>query len=466
MKKKSPVFPDGLVFALTVLTTFFILTACSSPVVKATEPVTALPSATASMTPTPEPTPTPTPVVLEGRLFFDMNGSGLRDEASFQYDAARLSDERQPLQADLLVALTAYLAEHPELKDGDLVTLEEPGLSGYTVCAKSNCVTTDAEGVFQLVQSEVESRINITIKDPNAGTPALEMRYTNKWKGEVTVPEYTREVDAATMGQLSVLPDCGTDADAMVCKQDTETLLVREQHLNDTAVFKLSDGFVIAPEITNEIGLMNGFLTMPFVGEESEETYIFDFFDIIGNRLFNSTNNYFNSMDGKMMTYNGEFTGPFSPDPYIQGGYVYPGVADTHNGIDIFVDIGDIVLLGSPSSVVGEIITKDGENLIQTKFKTSSSNGYFFDTYGHLSTPLIKSSDDLYRGQIIGLSGNTGYYSGRYPQLHFDIYLQTKNGSYHYDPFRYTVVKEEALEEFWGSEVSFWTADNLPIYSK
>jgi len=204
-----------------------------------------------------------------------MNGSGLKDEASFNYDAERLTDERQPLQADLLAAIEAYVAGHPELIDGDLITLEEPGLSGYTVCAKSNCVTTDAEGKFQLVEPNVDRFLNISIKDPNGGTPALEMRYVNKWKGEVTVPEYTKDVDATTMGQLRVVPGCETDAAAQVCKQDADTLLVREQHLNDTSIFKLGDGATLQPSTPNEIGLMQGFRTYTLPPEAIQSlTYI------------------------------------------------------------------------------------------------------------------------------------------------------------------------------------------------
>ena len=106
MKNNSPAFFNGLIKALITLTAVVILTACGSAAVEPPEPALPQPSATATVPPTPEPTPTVTPVVIEGRLFFDMNGSGLRDEASFQYDSARLADERQPLQADLLAAIT------------------------------------------------------------------------------------------------------------------------------------------------------------------------------------------------------------------------------------------------------------------------------------------------------------------------------------------------------------------------
>jgi hypothetical protein len=39
---------------------------------------------------------------LQVRLFFDMNGSGLKDEATFNYDPVRPADPRQPHQHDLV----------------------------------------------------------------------------------------------------------------------------------------------------------------------------------------------------------------------------------------------------------------------------------------------------------------------------------------------------------------------------
>jgi len=395
MKKRSPVFPDGLVIALIVLTASMMLTACSSPVVKATEPATVQPSATATMTPTPEPTLTPTPVVFEGRLFFDMNGSGLRDEASFQYEADRLSDERQPLQADLLAALTAYLAEHPELQDGDLVTLEEPGLSGYTVCAKSNCVTTDAKGKFQLVQADAGSRINITIKDPNAGTPALEMRYTNKWKGEVTVPEYTREVDAATMGQLSALPDCGTDAGAMVCKQDTETLLVREQHLNDTLLFKITDGATIQPNSPNELGLLQGFLTLPYFSSNNEEFSLANYVDLDTRTSFGRT-----------------FSGIINID-WDAFGETPLALSDQHFGLDIFCPIGTPIT--SPESGNAYVYISGNGSL---GIGIDHNHASLESSMGHFSLQLIEDTT-VYRNQILGLCGSTGTNGGSH--LHWHI---------------------------------------------
>jgi len=446
----------------------FLLVGCASSVSEPVPSNTIAPTDLPTSTPTPTPEPTPTPAPLEGRLFFDMNGSGLKDEASFNYDAERLIDERQPLQADLLAAIEAYVAGHPELKDGDLITLEEPGLSGYSVCAKSNCVTTDAEGKFQLVEPNVDRFLNISIKDPNAGTPALEMRYVNKWRGEVTVPEYTKDIEASTMEQLTAVPGCEVDAAALVCIQDADTLLVREQHLNDTSIFKLGDGATIQPSNPNEIGLMQGFLTLPFDNNKISTPYIINYFDIIGKRSFDEAGitTYFNSQDGIMLNYDGKYTRMFSPTIY-NGTVPNPGVGDSHTGQDYFITIGSLIISSSPTSSVWYLANQDGELRVDISFINPDNhrNNYSTD-YGHLAIQLVKNNQTVYRGQIIGLSGDSGTYSGKFPQLHFNLQESFRNGWNYIDMYRYIVSLNPLPTNFWGSDVSYWVSDNNPTYSQ
>ena len=117
---------------------------------------TGTPAQTATHTETPTPTlapsvtPTPPPVTLQGRLFFDKNGSGLRDRE------------------------------------------DENGLVGYTVCALGACVVTGEDGTFVLeLPGDSGATVHLTFDDPNKGNPALEMRYINEWKGPVVIPAYT-----------------------------------------------------------------------------------------------------------------------------------------------------------------------------------------------------------------------------------------------------------------------------------
>ncbi|PSB67339.1 peptidase M23, partial [filamentous cyanobacterium CCP1] len=54
--------------------------------------------------------------------------------------------------------------------------------------------------------------------------------------------------------------------------------------------------------------------------------------------------------------------------------------------------------------------------------KVIISHGEEYETlYAHLDELLVKEGDLVAAGQIIGLSGNTGYVSG--PHLHFEIWL-------------------------------------------
>ncbi len=412
MKNNSPAFFNGLIKALITLTAVIILTACGPAAVEPQEPELPQPSATATVLPTPEPTPTSTPVVLEGRLFFDMNGSGLRDEASFQYDSARLADERQPLQTDLLAAINAYLAEHPDLKDGDLVTLEEPALSGYTVCAGSNCVTTNDEGGFQLVKQDVDRSLDIKIEDPNAGTPALEMRYVNKWKRAVTVRAY-----------------------------EMNGVQVPEQHLNDTAIFKLVDGATIQPNNPNEIGLMQGFLTMPFpIGVES---FIWTWYD-----------------HDPRIGYGVNWIGKESASKYDNRVKIY----DNHYGVDWLIPEGTFFVAPAPAIVREIYLVSNDPNAPQDDANITLEHPEtgLFTHYGHVrySSLAIKIGDKLTRGQYIGTPNVATSGPGDYPytnMLHGQIQC-----CFH---IQFPLSQSEVFDYYRSeSNPSYWTTDNIPQY--
>jgi len=81
---------------------------------------------------------------------------------------------------------------------------------------------------------------------------------------------------------------------------------------------------------------------------------------------------------------------------------------------------------------------------------------------GHLSKQLVNDESNVYRGQIIAFSGNTG--DGiRYNQLHFGLGQKepsSGNNCIRYlDPFR-TVIPGK----FQAASQGYWTVDNLPIF--
>jgi len=111
---------------------------------------------TATNIPTPEPTLTPIPLAdLEGILFFDYNGNGLRD-------------------------------------------VEEPPIVDFGVCVnvegKDVCNFTDGNGHYKFEElGPVSEAVSLRFVDPNADKPTLAFRYINLWRGEIVIPAYERE---------------------------------------------------------------------------------------------------------------------------------------------------------------------------------------------------------------------------------------------------------------------------------
>jgi len=142
-----------------------LLTACTLANNQTELPKTAIPPTETSfptqtsaptLTPTPTAVGTPTPVPLdnvEGTLFFDYNGNGLRDE-------------------------------------------NEPPIPNFGVCIKSKdiCATTDKDGHFSFISIAPEgANISLSFVDPNATNPALAFRYINRWLNEMKLPAYEKD---------------------------------------------------------------------------------------------------------------------------------------------------------------------------------------------------------------------------------------------------------------------------------
>lgn len=394
-----------------VIIIVFFLTACSSATSVPTPTLTSLPTATVTPTPVPTLTPLPTatvtptsipPLSLEGLLFFDYNGSGLRE--------------------------------------GD-----EPALANLEVCirTKDSCVTTDENGRYSFKDiAPEETTISLSIVDPNANTPALAFRYINHWKGEVTIPAY-----------------------------EMNSVQVPEQKLNDTALIPIERSIRATVGTNNEIGLMQGFLTLPFLKSQVPEPYIFNYFDIIGYRTFDDkgVHTFFNTQDGIMLNYDDTCHSMFSPTQYVSGQTPRAGVGDSHTGLDYLIATGNFIVSGMPTSEVWYLPhTPDDEYRVDIWFADPlNSHDHYSTDYGHLSIQLVHMGQKIHRGQIIGLSGDSGRYSGGFPQLHFGLEKRISTGWQYIDPFRCTIQFADGLpESFWGSEVSYWTADNAPQYSR
>jgi len=380
--------------------------------------------------PTPAPTATPVPEPLTGTIFWDANGSGLQDKTSFivpEYDPTAL-----PYFFELLVAngtdITAFV-------EGELVTVPEPTIPGIDVCLNEICTETAADGSFTLQPEKEQNTYHLTFTDPNANDPTKAFRYINKWNGPIVIESY--EIDDVT---------------------------VPEQQLNNTDIIDINQGLTIFDNQEIHLGLMQGFLTLPFWQTQYPNPYIMNYFDIIGIRLYNSKYNFQNTKDNIELNYNGKYS---KSTMYVYYPGITPsiGVSDSHGGIDYFIKAGNYILSSSPSSSASWLPIENEELRIHTSFKDPiKPQDTVWNTYGHLSMHLINKTQRLWRGQVIGLSGNTGKYSGSYPQLHFDLYFETSAGNNKTDPFRTILTFDEFPENYWGSEYSYWTVDNIPQY--
>lgn len=97
----------------------------------------------------------------------------------------------------------------------------------------------------------------------------------------------------------------------------------------------------------------------------------------------------------------------------------------THNGIDLGTKIGTPVKAMADGVIIGT-----GDTDVQCKgvsfgrFITIKYDNGLSSTFGHLSVIRVSNGDRVTRGQVVGLSGNTGYSTG--PHLHVSVYA---NGS-------------------------------------
>jgi len=278
------------------------------------------------------------------------------------------------------------------------------------------------------------SYLNIT--DPNAGTPALEMRYINQWNKEVTVPAYTKDVDTNTMASLKIVPGCEEDAEALVCKLDGDTLQVRDQHLNDTLVLPISDKVQLGKN--GEVGLMQGFLLLLY----PISTYT------IGVWFDHDT------AEGSYINYLGNINSYSNPaNIYLSG--------DNHNGLDFAVPYGTYVFSLSSGWVnYLDFITPNGSKHTTIEHKIVNDKTNYMTGSGHHSVLLVERDEIIYRGEIIALSGNSGT---NWPHIHLNFHYQThgENPPPSTDPFG---ILFDSPNEF--ERLSWWTIFNLPVFAE
>ena len=96
-------------------------------------------------------------------------------------------------------------------------------------------------------------------------------------------------------------------------------------------------------------------------------------------------------------------------------------ISGTHNGVDFGTPVGTPVKAALSGTVIGTGNTdlQPGCYSFGKWVMISHANG-LSTMYGHFSSISVKQGDKVETGDLIGLSGNTGYSTG--PHLHFGVY--------------------------------------------
>lgn len=108
----------------------------------------------------------------------------------------------------------------------------------------------------------------------------------------------------------------------------------------------------------------------------------------------------------------GEFIWP------IQGSHITSRIGNRwgrmHPGLDIAAGIGTVVVAASD----GVVIARGRDGAYGISVMLSHETGVT-SRYAHLSAVFVRDGDKVKKGQILGLSGNTGRTTG--PHLHFEV---------------------------------------------
>ena len=342
-------------------------------IVAACNTATPSPTSTPTLTSTPPPattiTPSPFPLVnLEGVLFFDYNGSGLRES-------------------------------------------EEPALPNFEVCikAKDICVKTNENGKYEFKNiAPEETSFSLSIVDPNADAPTLALRYINYWKGKVNIPAYEKN-----------------------------GIQVPEQNLNDTVVIPIDRGITVITGAKNEIGLMQGFLTLPFTCNTSYS--VGSSYDL-------------DSTEGGARNWEGNTKVIFAP---VANG----GTLDQHDGIDYLAERGTTIISNAPGIVtfVGKSSPLPGYSPALV-VEITHINGYVTH-FGHIDKQLVELGQSVSRGQRVAEVGSTGT-----SMVHLHWSLRIISNRFPHNPIVHPEksMNFDPYQDLSNNTFTFWTKDNLP----
>jgi len=299
-----------------------------------------------------------------------MNGSGLRDETSFYYWENFFDPETFKGRPELLETIM----DLGKLDNGQLVTIQEPILNeGLEICVGDNCTGPDNENKFSLLltNNKVGQSVGIKINDMNAGCPELAIRSINQFIWWVDISSYK-----------------------------INGVQVPDQYLADTEIFPFNEQFRIKLiEGHTYIGLMQGFLTLPYIENAEKQLEWISYFDHDENI-------------GEVIDYSGD-----TDFWYWESEPGGSGTGDSHAGIDFGLPYDTFLVASMPGYVSHEFTNSEGAKVARlANVNLVDKAGYYLVlTYGHHSEILLKnipsrlSADNygvkVYRGQIFLLSG-------------------------------------------------------------
>jgi len=361
-----------------------ILCACSPPpqvvtteivTVKMTstlEPtITTIPTET--FTPSPTPTHTPTEMPLE-----DIEGV-----LFFDHNGSGLQEEGEPHIANF----------------------------GICVSVKGNkdntCIKTDGSGKYSFESvGPIDQWVKVTFQDPNAEDPSKAYRFINVWKDSVFIPA-----------------------------NKVNGIQVPEQHLNDTDLTTIESGLTLKIGEVADIGLMQGFLTSPFLcGQDYGIGVWYDH----------------DPRSGSFLNYQG------STDPY-QNPAGESRNGDNHDGTDFKIPDGVPVVAMAPGIVNYADEFYNGYGTVKHVTIDHLDRDFATGT-GHHSILLVERDESILRGQIIALSGHS---ATTWPHVHLSLHHP-----HHGDPPP-TVDPFGALYDTNESStlLSYWTIYNQIVCS-
>ena len=186
-----------------------------------------------------------------------------------------------------------------------------------------------------------------------------------------------------------------------------------------------------------DLGLMQGFLTVPLRCGDIDNAPLVSYFDL--------------QPGPGVRNYLGDVT-VASWHPLVCG------TLEDHFGIDWGASEGTPIVASAPgiANYAGEVETAGyGMSLhVTLEHKVAIRPDWLTKTvYGHLSEILVSFGQQVSRGQVIGLSGSTG---SSEPHLHWGLLIEKWNPTHvieDMDPFR---------DLFGSDSKSFWTKDNNP----